>query len=186
MLRRRASRRAPKRCELNTRVMTPSAAAQNAAPTALWTAPYRATVQELSIRALNRLTRAGSTTCQRARPAFRSLQAGHRFRVGEHIRAAFAASQRSSAPGGEVKRKSRRLLQPTAGNAHGSRVALVALDRHIAPKLGLCKGATGTLLGFVYDASEGDCSPSLSVEDAARAESQPPLPIAIVNVDERW
>jgi len=172
--------------ELNTRIMTASAAVQNAAPTALWTAPYRATVQELNIRALNRLTRASSTTV--------NVHAQHFAHVKQSIVSESVSSyeQRLQLLNVQVHLEAKSNanrddfsspLRATLTAAVGSRVAL---DRHIAPELGLCKGATGTLLGFVYDASEGDCSPSLSVEDAARAESQPPLPIAIVNMDERW
>ena len=79
---------------------------------------------------------------------------------------------------------SKNKLRATLTVAVGSRVALMS---HMAPELGLVKGATGTVLGFVYDGSdEAPCDPSLSPDGAAKCELQPQLPVVIVNMDSRW
>ena len=75
-------------------------------------------------------------------------------------------------------------LRATLTLAVGSRVALT---NHTAPELGLVKGATGTVLGFVYDRSDDEpCDPSLSADDAAKKDQQPQVPVVIVNMDSRW
>ena len=61
----------------------------------------------------------------------------------------------------------------------GSRVALTA---HVCKPLGLLKGATGTLVGVVYEdnASAGPIMPGADVERAAASVAQPQAHVALV------